>query len=97
VLVKRQSLFEHHYNLRGIPTIVDTNIESDDHIFYGATFLKLNHEEANGLCPTENEDLSIKCKNVCEQFKAQVSMIMMLGNPSKISFLYYILSNSSRY
>lgn len=65
-------------NLRGIPTIVDTNIKSDDHIFYGATFLKLNHEEANGICLTENEDLSIKCKNVCEQFKAQVSMIMML-------------------
>lgn len=65
-------------NLRGIPSIVDTNIETDDHILYGATFFKLNHEEATGIYLTENEDLFIKCKNVCEQSKAQVSMIMML-------------------
>lgn len=65
-------------NLGGIPSIVDTNIETDDHILYGATFFKLNHEEATGIYLTENEDLFIKCKNVCEQSKAQVSMIMML-------------------
>lgn len=65
-------------NLRGIPTIVDISIESDDHIFCEATFLKLNYKEANDNCLKENEEVFIKCKNVCEIFKAKVSMLMML-------------------